>query len=100
MGAPNVSSAILTMSIARTTPAQKPLGLSSKTLFWLGEVPAALPFGVDSRTVVVTSSSIPIGRMKQHREAGQVAYIEKGRFGPPGRQPQRIAHITQPPRRR
>jgi hypothetical protein len=38
MGAPKVSRAILTMSIARTTPAQKPRGLSNNTLFWLGEV--------------------------------------------------------------
>jgi len=54
----------LTMSIARTTPAQKPLGFSNNTLFWLGEVPAALPFGMESRTVVVTSPSIPMGRIK------------------------------------
>jgi hypothetical protein len=33
MGAPKVSNAILTTSMARTTPAQKPLGLSSNTLF-------------------------------------------------------------------
>src|ERR1700722_4208073 len=31
MGAPKVSRAILTMSTARTTPAQKPRGFSSKT---------------------------------------------------------------------
>jgi hypothetical protein len=40
MGAPKVSSAIFTMSMARTTPAQKPRGLSNNTLFWLGEVPS------------------------------------------------------------
>jgi hypothetical protein len=40
MGAPKVSSAIFTMSMARTTPAQKPRGFSNNTLFWLGEVPA------------------------------------------------------------
>jgi len=28
------------MSMARTTPAQKPRGLSNNTLFWLGEVPS------------------------------------------------------------
>jgi hypothetical protein len=33
MGAPKVSSAIFTTSIARTTPAQKPRGLSNNTLF-------------------------------------------------------------------
>src|SRR5947209_2490129 len=31
MGAPKVSNAICTMSIARTTPAQKPRGLSKRT---------------------------------------------------------------------
>ena len=44
MGAPKVSRAILTISIARTTPAQKPRGLSSNTLLWPGEVPLELPF--------------------------------------------------------
>jgi hypothetical protein len=34
MGAPNVSSAILTISTARTTPAQKPRGFKSMTRFW------------------------------------------------------------------
>jgi hypothetical protein len=33
MGAPKVSRAILTTSIARTTPAQKPRGLSNNTRF-------------------------------------------------------------------
>src|ERR1035441_9574369 len=54
MGAPTVSSAILTMSIARTTPAQKPRGLSNKTLFWLGEVSAWVPFEMEAKLVVVT----------------------------------------------
>jgi len=51
MGAPKVSRAILTMSMARTTPAQKPRGLSSKTSSDWGR-PARLPFGMESRTVV------------------------------------------------
>jgi hypothetical protein len=33
MGAPKVSRAIFTMSIARTTPAQKPRGFSNNTRF-------------------------------------------------------------------
>src|SRR5579859_3771798 len=97
MGAPKVSRAIFTMSIARTTPAQKPLGLSNKTLFWLGEVPAALSLGMDSRTDVVTSVSIPSDSMKRHRETGQGSLYRQGRTHPPKRQPQRTAQITRPP---
>ena len=48
MGAPKVSRAIFTMSIARTTPAQKPRGLSNNTRFWLGEVSAWVPFEMES----------------------------------------------------
>jgi hypothetical protein len=66
MGAPKVSKAILTMSIARTTPAQKPRGLSNNTLFWLGEVSAWFPFEMDSSSVVVTSPSIPTHQQKEH----------------------------------
>src|ERR1019366_8639179 len=64
MGAPKVSSAIFTMSIARTTPAQKPLGLSNNTLFSLGEASAWVPLGMESRVVVVTLSSIPTTALK------------------------------------
>src|SRR5579883_212756 len=52
MGAPKVSSAIFTISIARTTPAQKPRGLSNKTRF--------SAVGRVSMVVAVTSTSIPV----------------------------------------
>lgn len=54
MGAPKVSRAILTMSMARTTPAQKPRGLRSNTLFWLGDWVESVPFEMESSRVVVT----------------------------------------------
>src|ERR1700736_5571276 len=56
MGAPKVSSAILTMSMARTTPAQNPRGLSSNTRFTLGEVASEPPFERFSSTEEVTQS--------------------------------------------
>src|ERR1700739_4458687 len=55
MGAPKVSRAIFTMSIARTTPAQNPRGLSSNTRFWLGEEETEPPFAMGSSTVKVTA---------------------------------------------
>lgn len=58
MGAPNVSSAIFTMSTARTTPAQKPRGLSKRTRLVPAELSAEL-LTVGSTVAVVTSSSIP-----------------------------------------
>src|ERR1700678_549374 len=54
MGAPKVSRAILTMSMARTTPAQKPRGLSSKTRFWLARLSARPRLGTVSWARSVT----------------------------------------------
>src|ERR1700738_1217678 len=56
MGAPKVSSAIFTISMARTTPAQNPRGLSNNTRFWLGEVAFRLTFERFSTTEEVTHS--------------------------------------------
>src|SRR6476646_145853 len=58
MGAPNVSSAIRTMSIARTTPAQKPRGFSSRTLLVQMES-SDTTAGEESAVSVVTLYSIP-----------------------------------------
>jgi hypothetical protein len=44
------------MSIARTTPAQKPRGFSSKTLLTVGDAAVWLPLEVESRTEVVTTT--------------------------------------------
>jgi hypothetical protein len=55
------------MSIARTTPAQKPLGFSNNTRFWLGEVSAWFPFEMDSSRVVVTTTSIPTEQPKEQQ---------------------------------
>src|SRR5579862_948608 len=63
MGAPKVSRAILTMSMARTTPAQKPRGLSKSTRFVGVEVSVESVFVGWSKAVVVTFISIPACRL-------------------------------------
>jgi hypothetical protein len=55
------------MSIARTTPAQKPRGFSNNTRFWLGEVFSWFPFEMDSSRLVVTSLSIPTKQPQEQK---------------------------------
>src|ERR1700741_4459342 len=66
MGAPKVSSAIFTMSMARTTPAQKPRGLRRRTRLFTDREPLTGSTVRGSRVVVVTLTSIPC----QAREGG------------------------------
>src|ERR1700727_2589487 len=58
MGAPKVSRAILTMSMARTTPAQKPRGLRRSTRLSTAESflrsRVEIEAGIDSKAVEVT----------------------------------------------
>lgn len=60
MGAPNVSSAILTTSIARTTPAQKPRGFNSRTRFSATTEPASAPAENVSEVVAVTMTKYTV----------------------------------------
>src|ERR1700733_1043558 len=71
MGAPKVSSAIWTMSMARTTPAQKPRGLRRRTrlvFVWLPDLSSV----TCSRVDVVTPSSIPRQTRREHSFLNQI----------------------------
>src|SRR5450631_3001424 len=59
MGAPKVSSAILTTSMARTTPAQKPRGFNSKIRFSVNGEPSRVPAKLATVSLICTTSSIP-----------------------------------------
>src|SRR5271165_698817 len=74
MGAPKVSRAIFTTSMARTTPAQKPRGLSRRTRFSVGaESDCWKEVGVSS-VVAVTPISISCreGAVKRINNLGEV----------------------------
>src|SRR5664279_3524103 len=59
MGAPKVSSAIFTTSMARTTPAQKPRGFNSKIRFSVNGEPSRVPAELASVSLICTALSIP-----------------------------------------
>src|SRR5260370_39661148 len=68
MGAPKVSSAIFTISMARATPAQKPRGLSSRTRFWLARLSARPRLGTVSWARSVTLQVYQVVSLHRIRE--------------------------------
>src|SRR5271154_4175358 len=109
MGAPKVSRAIFTTSMARTTPAQKPRGLSRRTRFSMGvesdcmrevgvsSVDAVTPISIPCREGVVKRINNLGGMLSRERISAllPVRFIQMAFFGLSFRSPRRSLNLIE-----